>query len=424
MTALSAPVRRATGVRGLLVGNVAARLAALAALAVATVLVARVGGPSLVGAFTLLRVLPGLAGVLAAAGLPGAAPYFLASRADDPALRPTLVMLSWAGSGAATLGWLALTPLLYRVFFHSWPVSLVLIASFAVFSQLFVAVGKALLQGSGDLGGANVAIIAEEAAYLPLYVALLPFGRGTGTLVAALVAADVVVAWGIIERLRRRGFFRDWGPVSYPLAREICGYGARGQLGGLLQLVNLRLDVALLGALAGPAVLGVYAIASKYVELLRLPGLAVNYVLYPAFARGRPDDARARTRAILPAAAGLNVLAAVPLALAASALLPLVYGPAFRGAVVPSWILLAGSVGAGVTGLVGAYLYGVGKPGLNSVAIGAGVVVAAVGDVLFIPRYGAIGAAGASAVSYLATVGMLLFCFARAGADPDSRGTP
>src|SRR5439155_747359 len=68
VTAVLAPVRRADRVRGLLVGNVAARLGALAALAVATVLVARVGGPSLVGAFTLLRVLPGLAGVLAAAG--------------------------------------------------------------------------------------------------------------------------------------------------------------------------------------------------------------------------------------------------------------------------------------------------------------------------------------------------------------------
>ena len=53
-------------IRGLFVGNVAARLAALGALAAATVLVARVGGPELVGAFTLLRVLPGLAGVLAA----------------------------------------------------------------------------------------------------------------------------------------------------------------------------------------------------------------------------------------------------------------------------------------------------------------------------------------------------------------------
>ncbi|MDQ1692189.1 MAG: hypothetical protein QOD87_2297, partial [Pseudonocardiales bacterium] len=40
------------GLRKVFAGNVAARLAALLALAVATVLVARVGGPDLVGGFT------------------------------------------------------------------------------------------------------------------------------------------------------------------------------------------------------------------------------------------------------------------------------------------------------------------------------------------------------------------------------------
>jgi len=104
--------------------------------------------------------------------------------------------------------------------------------------------------------------------------------------------------------------------------------------------------------------------------------------------------------------------------------LPLVYGHAFRGAVVPAWILLAGAIGAGVTGLVGAYLYGVGRPGLNSMAIGVGVIVALVGDLLLIPRFGAVGAATASAVSSLVTVGMLLVCFAVVRAGRAAEATP
>jgi O-antigen/teichoic acid export membrane protein len=411
MTAVVAPAPLPGRVRTVLTGNLAARLVSLGALAAATVMVARIGGPSLVGAFTLLRVLPGLAGVLAAAGLPSAAPYFLASRGDDPRLRSTVATLTCLGAGTATLGWLVLTPLLYVLFFRTWSVGLVLAAALAVFSQLFVAVGKSLLQAN-DLRGANMAIVAEEAAFLPVYGALLPLGRGPGMLVAALVITDVVVAWGIGERLRRAGFFRGWRRPDYRLGREICGYGMRGQLGGLLSLVNLRLDVAILGALAGPGVLGVYAVASKYAELLRLPGLALNYVLYPAFARSNRRDARIRTRALLPRAAGLNVLAAIPLALAVAMVLPLLYGRDFRGAVVPALILLAGQLGEGVAGLVGAYLYGVRRPGLNSLAIGVGVVVTVVGDLLLIPRYGAVGAAVTSAAAYLITVGTLLVCFA------------
>ena len=401
--------------RTLVAGNMAARLGALGALALATVMVARVGGPALVGAFTLLRVLPGIAGVLGAAGLPGAAPYFLAARAGDPRLRPTLAALTCLGATAAALGWLALTPVLHRLFFSPWGIGLVLAGGVAAFSQLFVAVGKALLQGGEDLRGANAAIVAEEAAFLPLYAALLlwPVGDATTTVVTALVAADVAVALAVAERLRRTGFFRGWAAPSATLGREICGYGGRGQLGGLLVLVNLRLDVAILGALAGPAVLGVYAVASKYAELLRLPGLAVTYVLYPIFSRREPGDARVRTRSLVAPAAWLNVAAAIPLGLGAGLLLPLVYGSAFDTAVTPAWILLGGLVGEGVAGLVTAYLYGVGRPGLNSLAIGAGVVVTVVGDLLLIPPYGAVGAAIASALAYLTICATLLACFAR-----------
>jgi O-antigen/teichoic acid export membrane protein len=411
MTAVSVQQRTEGRIRTLLVGNVAARVAALVALAIATVMVARAGGPALVGVFTLMRVLPGLAGVLAAAGLPGAAPYFLASRRDDPALRPTLIALALAGGSIATLGWIVLTPVLHRVFFPEWGVGLVLIGALAVFTQLPVAVGKSLLQGESDMVGANRAMIAEEAAFLPVYGAALLAGHGPTTMVWSLVAADVAVAIGITIRLYHRGFFHGWRGVDPALGRTICGYGLRGQLGGLLSLVNLRLDVAILGAVAGPAVLGVYAIASKYAELLRLPGLAANYVLYPIFAEHGPRKARERTTSLLRRTVPVPILVGLPLALAATVALPLVYGPAFRGAIAPALILLTGLLGDVAASLVGAFLFGTGRPGWNSIAIGVGVTMTVVGDLLLIPEYGAIGAAIASCVAYLTTDITLLIVF-------------
>lgn len=411
MTTVLAAHRAESRIRTLLVGNVAARAAALVALAIATVMVARAGGPALVGVFTLMRVLPGLAGVLAAAGLPGAAPYFLASRRDDPALRSTLMVLAVAGGTVATIGWLALTPVLHRIFFPEWGVGLVLLGALAVFTQLPVAVGKSLLQGESDMIGANRAMIAEEAVFLPVYAAALLVGRGPTTMVWSLIAADVAVTLGIAARLHRRGFFRGWRRPDVALGRTICSYGLRGQLGGLLSLVNLRLDVAILGAIAGPAVLGVYAIASKYAELLRLPGLAVNYVLYPIFAVHDPQEARDRTASLLRRTMPVPILVALPLALAAAAVLPLIYGPAFRGAIVPALILLAGLLGDVAANLIGAFLFGVGRPGWNSIAIGAGVIMTVAGDLVLIPHYGATGAAIASCGAYLTTDITLLVFF-------------
>ncbi|HEV2244858.1 MAG TPA: oligosaccharide flippase family protein [Streptosporangiaceae bacterium] len=398
-------------VPAVLTANVAARVVALACLTVATVLVARAGGPKLLGELTLLRVLPGLAGVLVGCGLPSAAPFFLAGQnRDKPRLRTTILVLTLAGSLAASGCWLALSPFIHRVFFHSWHIGVVLAAAVPVFSQLWVATGKAFLQGENDMRGANWAIAAEEAAFLPVYVALLPVLHGTSLLMTALVGADVLVTGGIVVRLAMRGYLRHWGRLDLRLAREICGYGIRGQVGGMLSLINLRLDVAILGALVGPGTLGVYAVASKYAELLRLPGLAVTYVLYPRLtARDRQDAAR-DVAALLPRALVLTALAAIPLA-AAVPLLPDVYGHAFASATIPAYILLFGLVGEGVAGLVSAYLYAVGRPGANSLALGVSVVVTIALDVTLIPHYHAVGAAVASAVAYLTSSAALVVCY-------------
>ena len=398
-------------VPAVLTANVAARVVALACLTVATVLVARAGGPKLLGELTLLRVLPGLAGVLVGCGLPSAAPFFLAGQnRDKPRLRTTILVLTLAGSLAASGCWLALSPFIHRVFFHSWHIGVVLAAAVPVFSQLWVATGKSFLQGENDMRGANWAIAAEEAAFLPVYVALLPVMHGTSLLMTALVGADVLVTGGIAVRLATRGYLRQWGRLDLRLAREICGYGIRGQVGGMLSLINLRLDVAILGALVGPGTLGIYAVASKYAELLRLPGLAVTYVLYPRLTARDCQDAARDVAALLPRALVLTALAAIPLA-AAVPLLPDVYGHAFASAAIPAYILLFGLVGEGVAGLVSAYLYAVGRPGANSLALGVSVVVTIALDVTLIPHYHAVGAAVASAVAYLTSSAALVVCY-------------
>ena len=243
-----------------------------------------------------------------------------------------------------------------------------------------------------------------------MYLALLPFLHGTALLMTALVGADVLVTAGIAVRLARRGFLRGWRRPDRRLGAEICRYGLRGQVGGMLSLINLRLDVVILGALVGPGTLGVYAVASKYAELLRLPGLAVTYVLYPRLAVRDRAAAGRDVAALMPRAFVLTVLAAIPLA-AGVPLLPLVYGPEFASAMLPAYILLFGLIGEGVAGLVSAYLYGVGRPGANSIALGVSVVVTVALDLALIPHYHAVGAAVASAAAYLTSSAALLACY-------------
>jgi O-antigen/teichoic acid export membrane protein len=99
------------------------------------------------------------------------------------------------------------------------------------------------------------------------------------------------------------------------------------------------------------------------------------------------------------------------LALAAGTVITAVYGAAFASAVTPARIILAGLALEGVAAVITAYLYGAGRPGLNSCAMAAGLVVTVALDLLLIPRHGAVGAAIASAAAYATVAATLAWMF-------------
>ena len=401
--------------------NVGARVAALVSLSLATLLVARIGGPTAVGIYALLRVLPSLVGVLASAGLPGAIAYFLAGTSRNDRRLPSTICTTavLGGTAGAFFWWGVLTPVAGGRLFPGLSAALVAVAGATVVTQLFVATAKSCAQGSGDLRGANIVIVNEELMFLPAYGVLWLAGlRGDAALVGGLLLADVatfVPAW---IRLARRGFFRKVAGPSYALGRRLCGYGLRAQVGGIITLLNLRLDFIVLSLLAGPAVLGIYAIASKFAELLKIPGLALTYVLYPAYARLTREQAIAQARPAITKG-GIAVAAIViPLWPAAGFLIPAIYGPAFDAAVTPARIILIGLVLEGVAGVITALLYGIGRPGLNSLGLGAGLVITVALDLLLIPSFGATGAAVASAAAYVSSTLALVWLFRRVSTRP------
>jgi O-antigen/teichoic acid export membrane protein len=401
------------GVLGVLMANVGARLVALGSLALATLFVARTGGAVAVGIYALVRVLPGLVGVVAALGLPGAVTVVVAGpQRHDRRLPLSLVALMLAGGTAGTLAWTLAGPFLHAHLFGELSLGLVLLAGTTVLTQLIVATAKSSSQGTEDMRGANRVIVNEELMFLPAYGAMWLAGmHGNTAVVVGLLAADVItfiLGWA---RLARRGFFRGATAPSYRLAREVSVYGLRQQVGGVMTLLNLRLDFILLSLMAGPAVLGVYAIASKVAELLKIPGMALTYVLYPRYARLGPQAAAARVRSLMTKATLITAVGAVPLALSAGIVIPAAYGAEFQDAVLPAQIIVAGLVLDGLGGVLTAYLYGIGRPGLNSWAMAAGLAVTVALDLLLIPSHGAVGAAVASAVAYLTSTFALVWFY-------------
>lgn len=395
--------------------NLGAQCGALSSAFAASLLVARVGGPAVLGQWTLLRVLPWLFGVVFSSGLPTSAAFYMASEHRAASrLRPTLALMTLAGAMLGSGLWLACAPWFHELFFSQMPLRLVAVCGLIVVTQLCTVTAKACLQGDGDITGANLVIVAEEAWFLLCYPAvLLAGGRGMAAVVVALLLAGSLAALTGIVRLLRRRFFAGWGMPSLALAKGIARYGALGQLGNLLWLTNLRFDVVLLGAIAGPAVLGVYAVASKFAELMRLVPTAINYVLYPRFSRIGRDAATAEARWLLPRATSVTLLLAPVLAAVTLIGIPILYGHGFHGAVLPAEIIIIGLSVEGAAAVSSAFLLGAGRPGLNSVGMGVGAILTVTLDLILIPRYAALGGAVTSAIVYLTSTGVLTLLYRR-----------
>ena len=392
--------------------NLGAQAGALAAVSVASLMVARAGGPTVLGEYALLRVLPWLFGVVFSCGLPTASAFFLAGDfRNNRRLRPTLGLMAIVGSAFGSLAWLACAALFRTVFFKAMPVGLVAIMAVVVITQLVTVTAKSCCQGNRDITGANLIIVAEELWFVITYpLVLLAVGnRGVDSVIIALILSGVLAVLTGVWRLARHTFFSEWGLPSIGLAKRIAAYGARGQLGNMLWLTNLRFDFVLLGALAGPAVLGIYAVASKFAELMRLAPTAINYVLYPRFANIGSEQATYEGRRLLPQATALTLLMTPFVAVIAYVGPALLYGSAFRGAVVPAEIIIFGLSIEGAAAVSSAYLLGVGRPGLNSIAMGLGATVTVILDLILIPKYGAIGGAITSAITYATTTCALTY---------------
>jgi O-antigen/teichoic acid export membrane protein len=413
--------------RNPIIANLGARIAALVALSLSSLLVARTGGPALVGVFVLLRLLPWLMGVLLNFGLYGATPYFLAGPGrSERRYRSTIFAIALVSGVVGGLLWVAISPLLAGTLLSGMSPTLVALVGVTVLTQDMETTAKASSQGFDDLHGANRIIALEEITFLPFYLAFLAFGvQKQVAIVAALPLGDLCTGLSGWVRLARRGFFHAVGRPSVRLARRVMAYGFRAEIGSVVLLLNARLDFALVGGLVGPAALGIYAVASRFAELLRLPYLAVSYVLYPTYARDGREAAAPKARSMMRRVGWVPAAVAIPLGIAATFLLPWLFGPAFQLAVKPTYVLLIGLSGTGFAGVVTAFLLGAGRPGLNSLANGVGLVVTVTLDLLLIPRFGVMGAAVASSCAYLTTAFVLLAFFrvvARPTADWVGRG--
>ena len=142
------------------------------------------------------------------------------------------------------------------------------LAGVTVLTQLVVVTAKACSQGTDDLRGANASSSSSSSRFFPPTRACAHGDRrgyGGRREPAYRPPGDGVLGWG---RLARRDSSKARTSfVRTDAANRALWPSRPGRRG--VTLFNLRLDFVLMNVITGPAVLGVYAVASKFAELVR-----------------------------------------------------------------------------------------------------------------------------------------------------------
>jgi O-antigen/teichoic acid export membrane protein len=89
-------------------------------------------------------------------------------------------------------------------------------------------------------------------------------------------------------------------------------------------------------------------------------------------------------------------------------IVPVVYGSAFRGTVLPLLLLIPGSLCFAISRTASASLIIAGQPGRSSISETIALAVSAVGLVILLPPFGIAGAAAVSTIAYLTRLLTLL----------------
>jgi O-antigen/teichoic acid export membrane protein len=218
------------------------------------------------------------------------------------------------------------------------------------------------------------------------------------------MSLSVPFVWTRWLRLKRNN--DDELADSSPSYRQIAGRSAGLWPAIVAFQANSRLDQALMIPLAGSVQLGLYAAAVTIAEVPSLFYWAIRDMVLPEATRRKDAQFIARIARI---SLVLTALAAASLALVTPLLVQLLFGSQYAGAVTPlRWLLLA-TIVPSFGNIVGLGLLAFDKPWLRSFIQMTGLGMTVIGILLFVPRFGANGAAIVSLVAYsVASIGYIV----------------
>ncbi len=299
---------------------------------------------------------------------------------------------SRADRNAMAVGTLLLLPMAASALAAGWLQGLKRVLS----AELLANTGRLLLV----LAGLLILHWTRDDALSPIVVLALQCG-------AATLSVLVCVLWG--RRHRPAGWANTVAAFELPLWRRAAAGFLLVMLAAALQE---RIDLMALGWFGAANDIAVYAVASRFTQTVLLAGQAVAATLAPQFSARMADlqaGRQAQAQALVRQAARNMVLVAVGALIVFAVAGPWLLAPFGADYLPARWPMLIIVAGLALASLFGpsvfvATLLGQVRIGVTSLLLSSLVNLGL--SLVLVPRFGAVGAALATAIAYVSAAAL------------------
>ncbi len=314
-------------------------------------------------------------------------------RYAEDALGAKLVLMALVSIGIGlmhVLGWLPLDG------------ALLAIAFFVVSMEALQVTLYSYLRGLQKIGYEAIAVVLAQMITLAGGITVLATTRSVASLLSVLALASLFHLFYSVALVRR--FTGRWIRPRFDViaVRSMFAECWPFALAAVFIKMISYTDTVVLGLYYPKEIVGFYSIPYKLTYSFQFIPLALIATLYPAMShlynKKSPDLASVfmeslRLLVIASAAIGFGI------ASIASVLVPLMYGPEYAPAIAVAQVLPLVLVVLFAQYPIGALLNGSNHQRFQTAAMGVGMVVNVVANLLLVPRWGMMGAAVASLIA-------------------------
>jgi len=355
--------------------------------------------PNLKGEYEIIILIPTMIIFLFNLGLPASNVYLTAhSENIENKLIGNTIFSNFILTVILSISLIFLHPIIIRTYYKDINADISGLALLSFFFLLNYVALLRILMGKKEFIISGIFEIFYSYIWLLLLLIVLFFKINKLNIIVSLwlvniIITSLLITFYIIKKYSIR--------ISLPLLKEQITYGIKIQLANIIELLNYRTDIIMIGAIKGLYYTGIYSVGVFLAEIATKPILYISQVFFPTVSSNTDKQNNAMT----PLLARISIFFTIILCLVILTFSKLIITFMFDKSYYPSFntvlFLLPGVIFHCAAKILSIDSIGRGKSGINLYFFLVSYILNIILNLILIPIYNDIGAAVATTTSHL-----------------------